>query len=110
MIKVLWFSRHEMSEEQFKDLARIYGALEITQINRTIQTAKELATEIDAADVIVVVAPLTLQAEFLQRAKGKPVLFCKNDRIIDPADGTKVSFRHAGWFRIKEIRVEFERL
>ena len=37
-IKVLWFSRHEMSAEQRAAL----GDVEIVQINKTIQSAQEL--------------------------------------------------------------------
>lgn len=110
MLKLLWFSRHELNVEQLADLTRIYGELVVTRVNRTIQTAKELAAEIEAADVVAVVAPLTLQAELLQLCKEKPLLICKNDRIIDPTDGSKVSFQHAGWFRVKEVRVEIEQL
>ncbi|MBN1325382.1 hypothetical protein JW977_00130 [Candidatus Falkowbacteria bacterium] len=111
MAKVLWFSRHELSEDQLADLKRIYGQdLTVTQINRTIKSAFELKAEIDEHNVIAVVAPLPLQAEFLKLAGEKPVIFCKNDRVFDEADNTKVNFVHAGWFRIKEIRVDFERL
>ncbi|HRZ94955.1 MAG TPA: hypothetical protein P5262_00070 [Candidatus Moranbacteria bacterium] len=112
MTKVLWFSRHEMSAEQSADLKRIFGLVEVHQVNRTISSAHELAEEIAAADVVAIVAPLPLQQQFLQIAgPDKPVLFCKNDRVMDPVDGTKLlGFRHAGWFRIKEIRVIFEKL
>ena len=111
MVKVLWFSRHELSNGQLEDLKSIYGQnLSITQVNRTIKSAFELKSEVEEHDVIAVVAPLPLQAEFLKLAGEKPVIFCKNDRVFDKDDNTKVSFVHAGWFRIKEIRVDFERL
>lgn len=42
-LKVLWFSRHPMSEEQRASL----GDCEITQINRSINSAEELKTEIE---------------------------------------------------------------
>jgi hypothetical protein len=110
MKKVLWFSRHELSAEQLNDLERIFAKVEVNQVNKTITKAVEIKDDIDVADVIAIVAPLPLQQEFLQLAKGKPVIFCKNERIVDPVDGTKVTFKHAGWFRIVEIKVVFDPL
>jgi hypothetical protein len=109
--KVMWFSRHELSPEQFGDLERIYGPVVVNQINKTITKAAELKNDIEEADVVAIVAPLPLQQEFLHLAgPDKPVIFCKNDRLVDPADNSKVKFVHAGWFRIKEIKVVFEPL
>jgi hypothetical protein len=109
MVKVMWFSRHPLSPEQLADMERIYGACAITQVNRTIQSATELHEEITSHDVIAIVAPLPLQAEFLKLAgDDKHVIFCKNERII--VDEAKVEFKHAGWFRIREIRTVFEAL
>lgn len=109
-MKVLWFSRHPLSEEQQADLERVYGSVEVHQVNRTIQAAREIATDIAECDVVAIVAPLPLQQQFLELAGEKPVLFCKNSRLIDPEDGTKVSFAHAGWFQIRRIEVVFDRL
>lgn len=108
--KVLWFSRHELSVEQLADLVRIFGNVEVNQVNKTIASAAEIRSDIDEADVIAIVAPLPLQQQFLQLANGKPVCFCKNDRIVDPDDNTKVAFAHAGWFQIEEIKVVFKPL
>ncbi|MDD5464150.1 MAG: hypothetical protein PHP62_03300 [Candidatus Moranbacteria bacterium] len=110
MKKILWFSRHPLSVEQLSDLGRIFGEVEVNQVNKTITKAAEILDDIEVADVVAIVAPLPLQQEFLHLAKGKSVIFCKNDRIVDPADNTKVTFAHAGWFQIKEIKVVFEPL
>lgn len=110
MKKVLWFSRHELSAQQLADLERIFGSVEVNQVNRTITKAAEILGDIEAADVIAIVAPLPLQQEFLQLAGQRPVIFCKNNRIVDPADNTKVTFEHAGWFHIREIKVVFDPL
>ena len=109
MKRVLWFSRHEMSEEQLNDLVRIYGLVELTQINKTIKSAYELSDEIASHDVIAIVAPLPIQQQFLKLADDKPVIFCKNDRIVSE-DGEKVTFSHAGWFQIQKIEVIFDLL
>lgn len=109
-MRVLWFSRHPLSEEQLADLERVYGPVEVHQVNKTIQAAREIAADIEVCDVIAIVAPLPLQQQFLELAGEKPVVFCKNDRRIDPEDGTKINFVHAGWFRIQRIEVVFDRL
>lgn len=105
MKKILWFSRHKMSEDQEKDLSRIYGDIEITQVNKTIQSAYELQTEIKNHNVIAIVAPIHLQQQFLKLAGDKPVISCRNKRIIDPADNTKVNFVFDGWYQILKIEV-----
>lgn len=110
MKKVLWFSRHELSIEQLADLERIFGQVTVHQVNKTITRAAEIRDDIEAADIVAIVAPLPLQQEFLQLAGERPVIFCKNDRIVDPADNSKVTFKHAGWFRIREIKVVFDPL
>lgn len=105
MKKVLWFSRHEMTEEQQQDLQRIYGDVEITQINKTINSAYELQEEIEQHDVIAIVAPINLQQQFLKIAGEKPVIACRSKRIVDPVDSTKVSFVFDGWYQIIKINV-----
>ena len=109
MKKVLWFSRHELSQEQMDDLVRVYGPVELSQINKTIRSAYELSCEIASHDVIAIVAPLPIQQQFLKLADDKPVIFCKNDRIVSE-DGEKVTFSHAGWFQIRKIEVIFDLL
>lgn len=103
-IKVLWFSRHEMSAEQRAAL----GDVEIVQINKTIQSAQELKTEIEDCDIIAVVAPIGLQEQFLRLAGDKPVITAVNDRrIIKNDDGSedKVDFHFVKWERLLEIKV-----
>lgn len=42
MKKVLWFSRHTMTEEQKQALIDKLGEIEITQINKTIASAYDI--------------------------------------------------------------------
>lgn len=104
MKRILWFSRHEMTEEQLKAL----GEAEVKQIDKTIQHASELSAEIEAADVIAVVAPIGLQAEFLKLAGNKPVIVAASERVfVKSEDGTesKVEFKFLKWERIRKIEV-----
>lgn len=105
---VLWFSRHDMTEEQIDALVDIYGPIQIHQINKTVKSANELENEIKNSDVVAVVAPIELQAEFLKVADGIPVISCRNKRIlIQNQEGTetKVEFAFNGWYEIEKIDI-----
>ena len=105
---VLWFSRHDMTEEQIDALVDIYGPIQIHQINKTVKSANELENEIKNSDVVAVVAPIELQAEFLKVADGIPVISCRNKRIlIQNQEGTetKVEFVFNGWYEIEKIDI-----
>lgn len=102
--KVLWFSRHEMTEDQRVAL----GNAEIIQVNRTINSAYELQAEIEECDIIAIVAPINLQQQFLKLAGDKPVIMAVNDRVLVPQeDGSedKVEFRFVKWERLIKIEV-----
>ena len=113
MKKVLWFSRHEMTEDQIADLGRIYGDIEVTQVNKTINTAYELKAEVEAADIVGIVAPINLQAQFLKIAGEKPVITAISNRVlVKQEDGSedKAVFVFSHWEQIKKIEVVTERL
>ena len=104
MKKVLWFSRHEMSEEQRLAL----GEVEVTQVSKTIQSARELADEIAAADIVAIVAPIGLQAEFLRLAGEKPVISAVSERVVIKADDgseDKVVFKFVKWEQLLKVEV-----
>ena len=104
MKKVLWFSRHQMSEEQEKAL----GEVQVIQVSKTISSARELAQEIKESEIIAVVAPIGLQAEFLKLAGEKPVIVAVSERVIVPSsDGgeDKVEFHFVKWERLLEVKV-----
>lgn len=104
MIKVLWFSRHEMSTKQRNAL----GECSILQVNKTINHASELIHEINDCDIIAIVAPIGLQREFIEIAGDKPVIMALNERILTPSpDGgeDKVTFSFVKWERIIKIDV-----
>lgn len=109
MKKVLWFSRHTMTEEQKNALKNKLGSLQVNQVNKTVKSAFELKAEIDGADVIAIVAPINLQAQFLKLAGNKPVITAISDRIIIKNDdnGTedKIAFKFNRWEQLKKIEV-----
>jgi molybdopterin converting factor small subunit len=84
------------------------ACFQIHQINKTVKSASELKNEIKNSDVVAVVAPIELQAEFLQVANGIPVISCRNKRIlIQNQEGTetKVEFAFNGWYEIEKIDI-----
>jgi hypothetical protein len=104
MKKALWFSRHEMTAEQRTAL----GDVDITQVDKTIQHATELQDEIAQADIIAIVAPIGLQAEFLKLAGDKPVIVAVNERILIKSDDgaeSKAVFKFVKWERLLKIEV-----
>lgn len=104
MKKVLWFSRHEMSQEQKEAL----GECEIINVDRKISHASELVEKINQCDVIAIVAPINLQKEFLDVANGKPVIMAVNAREFvknDDGSETKTRFCFVKWERLIKIEV-----
>lgn len=111
--RILWFSRHDLTDEQRADLYRIYGEggnnlIQIEQHSATIQRPLEIPNLMDY-DVWAIVAPIGLQQQFKQLAGDRPVIICEFERILLP-DGGKVEFKFAGWFEIEKIEVIKRRL
>ena len=90
-IKVLWFSRHTMTDIQndamFIGIARHFQndlqetTVIITQVSETINSISEI-DDIGGYDVYAIVAPISLQQQFLIVAVDKPVIIAKYERII----------------------------
>ena len=103
--KVLWFSRHEMTEDQ---RAALGPNVTIKQVNKTIQSAYELKDEVEESDIIAIVAPTNIQEQFLKLAGDKPVIMAVNDRVlVKQPDGSedKVEFHFVKWIRLVRIEV-----
>lgn len=110
--KILWFSRHQMTEAQREALDFLttmgYGSIEITQIDKTISSAYQIADMIKQFDIIAVVAPPALQQQFIKVAEGRPVITALNDRVLVPSDDgieQKAEFKFVKWEWIGSIEV-----
>ena len=106
MTKVLWFSRHLMQVAQMQALMDKLGDVDITQLSKSIQSAQDIAQEIEEHDVIAVVAPPQLLAGILRIAGDKPVITAKMERTVLP-DGS-VDMEFIKWERVLRIIVEKE--
>lgn len=103
MKKVLWFSRHLMQVAQMQALTDKLGDVDITQVSKSIQSAQDIAQEIEAHDIIAVVAPPNLLAGVLRIAGEKPVITAKMERTILP-DGS-VEMKFVKWERVLRIDI-----
>ena len=103
MTKVLWFSRHLMQVAQMQALTDKLGDVDITQVNKSIQSAQDIAQEIEAHDIIAVVAPPNLLAGILRIAGDKPVITAKMGRTIRPDGSVEMPFKK--WERVLRVDI-----
>ena len=109
MKRVLWFSRHTMTTEQYAALETKLGEpVDLVQVDKTIQSAYELQNEIEEADIIAIVAPINLQQQFLKLANGKPVIIAQSKRMPRGEDANgepQYEFVFEGWKQLVKIEV-----
>lgn len=138
MTKVMWFSRHNMTEDQRSDLERIYGKCLITKVTtanlpnvhvpfkaNVNNSAEELSLPafkyyLTEFDVVAIVMPLNLQEQVLKVSGIIPIIIAKNNRIakLDENDSPVINdrgeqefvFQHAGWFQVLKIEVVTQEL
>ena len=103
MTKVLWFSRHLMQVAQMQTLMDKLGDVDITQVSKSIQSAQDIAQEIEAHDIIAVVAPPNLLAGILRIAGDKPVITAKMGRTILPDGSVEMPFEK--WERVLRVDI-----
>jgi len=120
MMRVLWLSRHELTEAQVADLNRIYGEIEVKTFKQSVSSWKDVVEAGTDCDVLAVVLPPAILADLTNpRNNSKPVIRAKANRvptgntIVNPATGkeeTEYRFEHAGWERVVKIEVVVEAL
>lgn len=119
MTKILWLSRHMLTDEQVADLKRIYGEIEIKHFSESVNSWKDVVSVGADCDVLAVVLPPTILADLVNpHNNSKPVIRAKSSRIaigtqINPNTGneeTKYRFEHAGWEKVIKIEVIVEEL
>lgn len=120
MTKVLWLSRHTMTEEQLSDLNRIYGKVELITFDQPVSNWKDVLEVGKDCDVLAVVLPPAILTDLTNpRNNQKPVIRAKANRVptgktvINSATGKEeieYQFQHAGWERVVKIEVIVEDL
>ena len=119
-MRVLWLSRHELTEAQVADLNQIYGEIEVKTFKQSVSSWKDVVEAGTDCDVLAVVLPPAILADLTNpRNNSKPVIRAKANRvptgntIVNPATGkeeTEYRFEHAGWERVVKIEVVVEAL
>lgn len=105
MKKVLWISRHEMTQEQRSDLDRITGGAELLLWKETVTDIAKLLPLLQQADAVAAVLPPELLAELLALAGDKPVLRAVSERkatgrfrtLLDGRREQEFVYVHGGW-------------
>ena len=121
MVKILWFSRHEMTAAQLADLRRIYGEeVCVKQVSATVGSGKLVAAYGAGCDVLAVDLPLNLLAELLDsQVNTKPVIRSVANRIptgntvVNPATGKEeleYKFEHVAWEQVLKVEIVTKRL
>ena len=120
MTKVLWLSRHIMTEAQLADLKRIYSEVEVKTCDQTVNGWRDVVEAGEDCEVLAVVLPPAILADLTNpRNNSKPVIRARANRIptgkniINPATGKEeqeFKFEHAGWEQIEEIVVKVKPL
>lgn len=116
MKKILWVSRHTMLNEQYNDLKRIYGKVEVIQYDKTVSDVKEILK--NDIEVYAVVLPLNLisdlrkytKSEIIQPVSGR---VSTGKAIVNNASGKYESeyiYKHLYWQKIIKFDIETERI
>lgn len=79
------------------------GDVDITQLSRSIQRAEDIQKEIEAHDIIAVVAPPQLLAGILRLAGDKPVITAKMERTV--LDDGSVEMNFVKWERVLRVDI-----
>lgn len=110
-MKVLWLSRHTMTDAQLNELRQVYGNdLEVKQVSMTVSNAAMVVEAGADCDVLAVVLPPNLLADLVNpRVNTKPVIRALSNRV---PTGKKTSngedeftFVHAGWEQIEKVEI-----
>lgn len=111
-VKILWLSRHELTQDQKDGLTRVFpdSDISITKLDQTIneETIKKLVeTDNDAFAVVLPVKMLSLFFFHLKPHQKLIVPLSKRVLVKDPNGGeSKVQFVYDGWEVIDDLVYE----
>lgn len=117
--RVLWISRHLMTETQKADLERIMGGpVRIERWTDTVRDVEDLRPLVQQADAVAAVLPAEKLAQLMRLAGDTPVLQAKSGRVptgrsTKLPDGRveqEFTFVHQGWQQILEFRLRVQSL
>ena len=130
MKKILWFSRHQMTQEQMADLNKAYGVYQIISVDGTvpnvhvpfqgsldggeIETLPPFKELMATCDIVAIVAPIGIQEQIMKvRVDDQPILIPRSKRErVETSEGEepKFEFIHEKWIILKKIEIVTEDL
>lgn len=117
--KILWVSRHQMTDAQREDLEAVLGGpVELLPWRETVEDPAELLPALEGADGAAAVLPLEHLVWLVRHAGSKPVLLPVTERLPtgsthrlpDGREEAEYTYRHARWKRITRLELETENL
>lgn len=116
MKKILWVSRHKMTEEQLSDLESVYGEISIESLDSTIEDISIISEH--EADVYAVVLPIEMIAELKRILPSqKEIIIPVSARVktgqttYNKASGTHETeyiYKHIHWKKIISVKIRTE--
>lgn len=120
MKRILWVSRHKMTQGQLDDLKRIYGEFELVKFDQTVNDIREVVEAGKDCDILAVVLPPALLADLVNpRNNEKPVIRAiasrveTGNKILNSATGKKeleYKFVHVSWEQVLKIEIITKKL
>ena len=119
MKKVLWISRHEMTNEQKSDLDRVMGdKVELITLKNTIRNVDEVRSSLPNVDAVAVVLPPDMLQQLLPIAGNKPILRAVSNReptgrmltLQDGRQEPEFAFVHVYWEQVLSVDIQTRRL
>lgn len=122
--KVLWYSRHQMTDSQMEDLKRIFKVHGkepiIKQVSESASSWKDVLAAGEDCDVLAVVLPPSMLADLTNpRNNRKPVIRAvakrvpTGNKVLNPAtqqEEDEFMFQHEFWEKVEKIEVVTTRL
>ena len=109
MKNVIWFSRHDLTEEQIKGLKKVLKTenIKVKTINKTIQSAEEIKSEIIDEVLVAVVLPVNLLSELKSILPENIIIAIPRNKRIREESG-EFKFIYDGWEIVKTCIYESE--
>lgn len=108
MKKVLWISRHQLTQDQIDGIKKVLGdEFEYSQYDQTVKNAEEIVEQIKEtkADALVAVLPVRLLSEVFAETDVKILVPRSKRKLIPNQNGeeSKVVFEYDGFEVIDDL-------
>lgn len=106
MKKVLWFSRHELTQAQIDGLKKIANdEIEVKTVNKTVSSADEIMSDADAdTSIFAVVAPVQILSD-IKKLTDATIAVPRSKRV--KTESGEFEFVHDFWEVVDKCEYEF---